>query len=72
MAQEFAELYRESGREQTVGRTHKQASFALPRSRAARVVATQVRGTEASKVDRAHGRHSSGDSVSSLRSSSIT
>jgi hypothetical protein len=69
MAQEFAELYREFGREQTVRRAHKQASFALPRSRAARVVATQVRGTQASQVDRAHarGRHSSVDSVSALR-----
>jgi hypothetical protein len=69
MAQEFAELYREFGREQTVRRAHKQASLALPRSRATRVVATQVRGTQASQVDRAHahGRHFSGDSVSALR-----
>jgi hypothetical protein len=69
MAQEFAELFREFGREQTLRRPHKRPGLALVPSRVPRAAATQVRGAHASQVEQAHshGRHSSVSSASALR-----
>jgi Putative metallopeptidase len=69
MAQEFAELYREFGREQTVKRMQKRPSSALARSRAPRVAVTQARSAPTSPAERAHSHagHSGVGSASALR-----
>jgi putative metallopeptidase DUF4344 len=69
MAQEFAELYREFGREQTVKRTQKRPSPSVARARAPRTAVTQVRSAPTSPAERAHsnGRHTSAVPASALR-----
>jgi hypothetical protein len=68
MAQEFAELYREFGREH-LKRAHKRPGVALAPTRTPRAAATQIRGAPAAQAERAHshGRHSSANSASALR-----
>jgi len=67
IAQEFADLFREYGREHATTRVHKPLASAP--SRASRAVATQVRGARSARVERehVHGRHSRAESLSTLR-----
>jgi hypothetical protein len=69
MAQEFAELYREFGREQTVKRVQKRPSVAGAPSSAPRTAATYAHGARAPQVERGHSNrhHSTVGSASALR-----
>jgi Putative metallopeptidase len=69
MAQEFAQLYREFGREQIVKRMQKRPISALARSRAPRVAMTQTRSAPTPSAERAHSHagHSGVGSASALR-----
>ena len=69
MAQEFAELYRDYGREQSAKRVQKRPGLALGPSRAPRTAATHAQGARAAQVERGHSnrRHSTVGSASALR-----
>ena len=69
IAQEFADLFRGYGREQTMRRVYKGLGLASARSHAPRAAAMQVRGARNARVEKehVHGRHSSAEAVNALR-----
>jgi hypothetical protein len=69
IAQEFADLFREYGREQNLRRVDKRPALSSARAGTPRVAAAQARGARTVRIEKehVHGRHSSAESSSALR-----